>query len=291
MTSSHLNKPQLLASREMLTLPELHRLDAYWRACNYLCAGMIYLRDNPLLREPLRPEHFKNRLLGHWGSDPGQTFVWVHLNRVIRKYDLDMIYISGPGHGAPAVISNCYLEGTYSEIYPEKSQDEAGMLKLFRAFSFPGQLGKPLHAGGSGLDSRGRRTGLQHLARVWRGVRQPRSDCECGRGGRRGRDRAAGNLLAFQQIPESDPRWRRSADPASQRIQDRQSHGAGPHHSGGTRRSFQRLWLDAACRGGRRSRVDASEMAATVEACVQQIRAIQQRGQADRQAGACRAGR
>ena len=141
MTSSHLNKPQLLASREMLTLPELHRLDAYWRACNYLCAGMIYLRDNPLLKEPLRLEHFKNRLLGHWGSDPGQTFVWVHLNRVIRKYDLDMIYVSGPGHGAPAVISNCYLEGTYSEIYPEKSQDEAGLLKLFRAFSFPGQLG------------------------------------------------------------------------------------------------------------------------------------------------------
>jgi xylulose-5-phosphate/fructose-6-phosphate phosphoketolase len=141
VTSSHLNKPQLLASREMLTLPELHRLDAYWRACNYLCAGMIYLRDNPLLKEPLRLEHFKNRLLGHWGSDPGQTFVWVHLNRVIRKYDLDMIYVSGPGHGAPAVISNCYLEGTYSEIYPEKSQDEAGLLKLFRAFSFPGQLG------------------------------------------------------------------------------------------------------------------------------------------------------
>jgi xylulose-5-phosphate/fructose-6-phosphate phosphoketolase len=102
---------------------------------------MIYLRDNPLLREPLRPEHFKNRLLGHWGSDPGQTFTWVHLNRVIRKYDLDMIYISGPGHGAPAVLSNCYLEGTYSEVYPEKSQDEAGMLRLFRAFSFPGQLG------------------------------------------------------------------------------------------------------------------------------------------------------
>ena len=126
---------------QVLTPDELRNMDAYWRACNYLCAGMIYLHDNPLLKEPLRPEHFKNRLLGHWGSDPGQTFTWVHLNRVIRKYDLDMIYISGPGHGAPAMISNCYLEGTYSEIYPEKSQDEAGMLKLFRAFSFPGQLG------------------------------------------------------------------------------------------------------------------------------------------------------
>jgi xylulose-5-phosphate/fructose-6-phosphate phosphoketolase len=125
----------------VLTAEELRKIDAYWRACNYLCAGMIYLRDNPLLKEPLRPEHFKNRLLGHWGSDPGQTLIWIHLNRVIRKYDLDMIYISGPGHGAPAVISNGYLEGTYSEIYPDKSLDEAGMLKLFRAFSFPGQLG------------------------------------------------------------------------------------------------------------------------------------------------------
>lgn len=124
-----------------LSSEELRKIDAYWRACNYLCAGMIYLHDNPLLKQPLRPEHFKNRLLGHWGSDPGQTFVWVHLNRVIRKYDLEMIYLSGPGHGAPAVISNCYLEGTYSEVYPEKSQDEAGMLQLFRAFSFPGQLG------------------------------------------------------------------------------------------------------------------------------------------------------
>ncbi len=124
-----------------LSSEELRKIDAYWRACNYLCAGMLYLRDNPLLREPLRPEHFKNRLLGHWGSDPGQTFIWVHLNRVIRKYDLDMFYISGPGHGAPAVISNSYLEGVYSEIYPEKSFDEGGMLRLFRAFSFPGQLG------------------------------------------------------------------------------------------------------------------------------------------------------
>ncbi len=129
------------SSEQTLTQDELGKIDAYWRACNYLCAGMIYLRDNPLLRKPLRPEHFKNRLLGHWGSDPGQTFTWVHLNRVIRKYDLNMFYISGPGHGAPAVLSNCYLEGTYSEIYPEKSMDEAGMLKLFRAFSFPGQLG------------------------------------------------------------------------------------------------------------------------------------------------------
>src|ERR1051325_1011722 len=120
---------------------ELQVIDAYWRAANYLSAGMIYLQDNPLLREPLRPEHFKKRLLGHWGSDPGQNFVWVHLNRVIKKYDLNMIYVAGPGHGAPAMISNSYLEGTFSEIYPDKSQDLEGMKNLFRAFSFPGQLG------------------------------------------------------------------------------------------------------------------------------------------------------
>jgi xylulose-5-phosphate/fructose-6-phosphate phosphoketolase len=128
-------------TREPLSADDLHTMDAYWRACNYLCAGMIYLRANALLREPLAPAHFKARLLGHWGSDPGQSFAWVHLNRAIVKHDLDMIFISGPGHGAPAMISNAYLERTYSEIYPDKSEDEAGLLRLFRAFSFPGQLG------------------------------------------------------------------------------------------------------------------------------------------------------
>src|SRR6185503_644367 len=113
--------------KQPLSAPELDQLNTWWRAANYLSAGMIYLHDNPLLREPLRPEHIKQRLLGHWGSDPGQSFLWVHLNRVIRKYDLDMIYISGPGHGAPALVANTYLEGTYSEVYPEVSQDEAGL--------------------------------------------------------------------------------------------------------------------------------------------------------------------
>jgi xylulose-5-phosphate/fructose-6-phosphate phosphoketolase len=124
-----------------LSPEELKNIDAYWRACNYLSVGMIYLRGNPLLREPLKPEHIKNRLLGHWGSDPGQSLVWVHLNRLIKKYDLNVLYISGPGHGAPATLANCYLEGHYSEIYPDKSRDEAGMLKFFRQFSFPGGIG------------------------------------------------------------------------------------------------------------------------------------------------------
>ena len=130
-----------MVDEQVLSADELRRMDAYWRACNYLCVGMLYLRANPLLRDPLKPEHIKRRLLGHWGSDPGQSFAWVHLNRVIRKYDLDMIYLSGPGHGAPATLANSYLEGVYSEIYPDKSEDEAGMLRLFRQFSFPGGIG------------------------------------------------------------------------------------------------------------------------------------------------------
>jgi len=125
----------------VLTTTELQLMHSYWSACNYLAAGMIYLRSNPLLREPLKPEHIKRRLLGHWGSDPGQSFIWVHLNRLIKKLDLNVLYVSGPGHGAPATLANSYLEGYYSEIYPDKSQDEAGMLKFFRQFSFPGGIG------------------------------------------------------------------------------------------------------------------------------------------------------
>jgi xylulose-5-phosphate/fructose-6-phosphate phosphoketolase len=120
---------------------ELRKIDGYWRASNYLCVGMLYLRDNPLLRQPLTAEHIKSRLLGHWGSDPGQTFVLVHLNRLIRKYDLDVLYISGPGHGAPAVLAHSYLEEVYSEVYPDRSQDEVGLRKFFRLFSFPGGIG------------------------------------------------------------------------------------------------------------------------------------------------------
>jgi xylulose-5-phosphate/fructose-6-phosphate phosphoketolase len=124
-----------------LSQDELRKTDIYWRACNYLSLGMIYLLENPLLEEPLRPEHIKNRLLGHWGSSPGLSFIYVHLNRLIRKYDLDMMFIAGPGHGAPGVLSPAYLEGTYSEIYPEKSQDPEGLHEFFRQFSFPGGIG------------------------------------------------------------------------------------------------------------------------------------------------------
>ncbi|NVZ08632.1 phosphoketolase family protein [Allochromatium humboldtianum] len=124
-----------------LTPEQLDRIDAYWRACNYLAVGMIYLRDNPLLREPLKPEHIKQRLLGHWGASPGLSFMYVHLNRIIRERDQDAIFLAGPGHGAPGVLAPVYLEGAYSEIYPNKSEDEEGLKAFFKQFSFPGGIG------------------------------------------------------------------------------------------------------------------------------------------------------
>jgi xylulose-5-phosphate/fructose-6-phosphate phosphoketolase len=128
-------------SEEPLSKEELVKYTKYFHATLYLCLGMIYLKENPLLREPLKVEHFKRRLLGHWGSDAGQSFTYIHFNRLIKKYDLDAIFISGPGHGAPAVLSNSYLEGTYSEVYPDKSEDVEGMRRFFKQFSFPGGIG------------------------------------------------------------------------------------------------------------------------------------------------------
>lgn len=124
-----------------LTSPELQAIDAYWRASCYLAAGMIYLQANPLLREPLKPEHIKHRLLGHWGSSPGLSFAYIHLNRLIRKYDLNAIFLAGPGHGAPGILAPTYLEGTYSEVYPNKGEDEEGLREFFKEFSFPGGIG------------------------------------------------------------------------------------------------------------------------------------------------------
>ena len=119
---------------------EAARMHAYWRAANYLSVGQIYLYDNPLLKQTLTLEHVKPLVVGHWGTTPGQNFIYVHLNRVIKKYDLDMFYVAGPGHGGPALVANTYLEGGYSEIYPDISQDEAGLKRLFTQFSFPGGI-------------------------------------------------------------------------------------------------------------------------------------------------------
>src|SRR5215208_4769871 len=118
----------------------LAKMDSYWRAANYVSAGQIYLFDNPLLKEPLQAKHVKPRLLGHWGTVPGQNFIYVHLNRIIRERRLRMLYISGPGHGGPAVVANVYLEGTYTDVYPAVTQDEEGLRHLFKQFSFPGGI-------------------------------------------------------------------------------------------------------------------------------------------------------
>src|SRR5689334_17742836 len=129
---------------DQLSAEEVRKIDAYWRAANYLSVGQIYLYDNPLLTEPLKLEHIKPRLLGHWGTTPGLNFIYVHCNRVIREHDLNMIYICGPGHGGPGMVANTWLEGSYSEFYPNIGQNVEGMKRLFTQFSFPG--GIPSHA-------------------------------------------------------------------------------------------------------------------------------------------------
>jgi xylulose-5-phosphate/fructose-6-phosphate phosphoketolase len=136
VTASEMDTTDKPLSPELLA-----KIDAFWRACNYLAAGMIYLQDNPLLKEPLKAEHIKNRLLGHWGASPGLSFMYVHINRLIKQLDLNAIFLAGPGHGAPGVLAPVYLEGTYSEIYPDKSEDEEGMKHFFKQFSFPGGIG------------------------------------------------------------------------------------------------------------------------------------------------------
>ena len=136
---THVAQPDL--ESQPLADTQLASMDAYWRACNYLSVGMIYLKDNPLLREPLKADHVKHRLLGHWGASPALSFVWVHLNRLIVRDDLNVLFVAGPGHGAPGVLGPAYLEGTYSEIYPDKSPDVEGMQKFFKQFSFPGHIG------------------------------------------------------------------------------------------------------------------------------------------------------
>ena len=143
MNSSMTTVTSASAASRPLSDDEVRRIDAYWRAANYLSVGQIYLLDNPLLREPLGPEHVKPRLLGHWGTTPGLNFIYAHMNRVIRRDDLEAIYIAGPGHGGPGLVANAYLEGTYTETYPSVTRDEAGLRRLFRQFSFPG--GIPSH--------------------------------------------------------------------------------------------------------------------------------------------------
>src|SRR5665213_2667226 len=138
--SEAIKDKELTTKTNALTPELLQKINAYWRAANYLSVGQIYLYDNPLLKQPLKLSHVKPLVVGHWGTTPGQNFIYVHLNRVIKKYDLDMFYLAGPGHGGPAIVGNVYLEGTWSDIYPNVTQDEAGLKELFKQFSFPGGI-------------------------------------------------------------------------------------------------------------------------------------------------------
>ena len=218
-----------------LTEQDLTLLDAYWRAANYLSVGQIYLLDNPLLREPLRPEHVKPRLLGHWGTSPGLNLIYAHLNRVIRVWDLDAIFVTGPGHGGPAIVANAYLEGTYSEVYPGREPRRGGHAPAVPPVLVPGRHPEPRGARDARLDQRGRRAGLLARARVRRGVRQPRPARRLRGRRRRGRDRPAGGELALEQVPRPGARRRGAADPAPERLQDRQPDGARAHPGGRAR--------------------------------------------------------
>jgi xylulose-5-phosphate/fructose-6-phosphate phosphoketolase len=221
-----------------LSSEELRKLHAYWRACNYLAAGMIYLQANPLLREPLQPAHIKRRLLGHWGASPGLSFTYIHLNRLINKYDLNAIFLAGPGHGAPGILGPAYLEGTYSEVYPEKAEDEAGMRVFFKEFSFPGGIGSHCTPETPGSIHEGGELGYS-LSHAF-GAAFDNPDLL-----------VAVMVVAFEQVPEPGPRRRGAADSASQRLQDQQSDAAVAHLPRRARESVQGLWLDTVFRRGK----------------------------------------
>ena len=172
-----------------LSADELRKMDAYWRASNYLSVGQIYLLDNPLLKEPLKREHIKPRLLGHWGTSPGLNMLCVHLNRVIKRDDLNMIYIIGPGHGGPSLVAHAYLEGTYSEVYPEHQPGRGGDEEAVQAVQLPGRHPQPRRPGDAGQHPRGRRARLRPEPRLRGRVRQPRPDRRLRRRRRRGGDR------------------------------------------------------------------------------------------------------
>ncbi|MEI2703778.1 MAG: hypothetical protein V9E89_00615 [Ilumatobacteraceae bacterium] len=215
------------AVHEYLPAAELDVVDRWWRAANYLSVGQIYLLANPLLREPLLAEHVKPRLLGHWGTSPGLNLIYAHLNRAIIARHQRMLWIVGPGHGGPSAVANAWLEGTWSERYTSVSRDAEGMGLLFRQFSFPGGIPSHVAPEVPGSMHEGGELGYALVHAFGAAFDNPGPGRRL-RGGRRGgRDRSTGGQLAFQQVPRPAPRWRSAADPAPQRLQDRQPHGAG----------------------------------------------------------------
>jgi xylulose-5-phosphate/fructose-6-phosphate phosphoketolase len=211
----------------------LRRMDGYWRAANYLSVGQIYLRANPLLEEPLAIEHVKSRLLGHWGTTPGLNLLYVHLNRLIVAHDLDMIAIIGPGHGGPGLVANTYLEGSYTERYPGVERSRGGIDRLFRQFSWPGGIPSHVAPETPGSIHEGGELGYS-LAHAYGAVfDNPDLIVAC----------VIGDGLAQQQVREPRTRRRSAADPASQRLQDRQPDRAGADRSRRSDRPHARLWL------------------------------------------------
>ena len=226
-----------------------------WRAANYLSVGQIYLYDNPLLKRPLALGDVKHMLLGHWGTTPGQNFIYAHLNRVIKKYDLDMIYVSGPGHGGPAVVGNTYLEGTYSEVYANISQDEAGLKKLFTQFSFPG--GIPSHASPEtpGSIHEGGELGYSLSHSFGAVFDNPELIVACVVGDGEAETGPLATAWHSNKFSRSGHRWLRAPDPAPERFQDLEPDHPGSNHPRRDRTAAPRLRMDAPLR--RRVRPDS----------------------------------
>ena len=243
----------------LLTPELLRKIDAYWRAANYLSVGQIYLYDNPLLKRPLALADVKHMLLGHWGTTPGQNFIYAHLNRIIKKYDLNMIYVSGPGHGGPAVVGNTYLEGTYSEIYPNVSQDEAGLRNLFRSFRFPEEF-PAMPRRSARVQSTRAASWVTRSATAFGAVfDNPDLVVACVVGD--GEAETGPLATAWHSNKFLDPATRRrgTAHSPPERLQDFQPDAAGADHSRRIGSVAPRLRLDALLRRRSRTRADASK--------------------------------
>ena len=235
-------------SRGPLSADLLARMHAYWRAANYLSVGQIYLKDNPLLEEPLRLEHIKPRLLGHWGTTPGLNFLYVHLNRLITENDLDMMYVIGPGHGGPGVVAATYLEGSYTERYPAVERSRNGLQRLFRQFSWP--YGIPSHVSpeAPGSIHEGGELGYSLLHAYGAAFDNPDLIVACVVGDGEAETGALAASWHSNKFLNPAQGRRRVADPAPQRLQDRQPDGARAHRPRRTRRVVARLRLRAALR-------------------------------------------
>ena len=247
-------------SQAVLQDTELQLLDAYWRAANYLSVGQVYLLDNPLLREPLAPEHVKPRLLGHFGTTPGLNFIYAHLNRAIRARDLSVLYVTGPGHGGPGLVANSYLEGTYTERYPAITEDEAGMRRLFRQFSFPGGIPSHVAPETPGSIHEGGELGYSLSHAFGAAFDNPDLIVACVVGD--GEAETGPLATSWHSNKFLNPVTRRcgSADPAPERLEDREPDCARPHPGGRAPRSPIRLRMGAARSRRRGARARSSRV-------------------------------